>query len=74
MIKLIDWEYATINDRYFDLASICVEFELNRREENTFVEAYFRKRTKVDREKLDAYKLIYKALCLQWFDNVERES
>ena len=74
MIKLIDWEYATINDRYFDLASICVEFELNRREENTFVEAYFRKRTKVDREKLDAYKVIFKALCLQWFDNVERES
>lgn len=74
MIKLIDWEYATINDRYFDLVSICVEFELNRREEDTFLEAYFGKRTKVDKEKLDAYKVIYQALCAQWFDNVERES
>ncbi|MBT8349543.1 MAG: phosphotransferase family protein [Sulfurovum sp.] len=73
-IKLIDWEFATTNDRYFDLASICVEFELNKREENTFLEAYFGKRTKVYKEKLDAYKVIYKALCAQWFDNVERES
>lgn len=74
MIKLIDWEYATINDRYFDLASLCVEFNFNKRDENTFLEAYFVKRTKMDKEKLDAYKVIYKALCIQWFDHLERES
>jgi thiamine kinase-like enzyme len=73
MIKLIDWEYATINDRYFDLASLCVEFEFNKREEKTFLQAYLGKRTKVDREKLDAYKVIYEALCTQWFDKLERE-
>ena len=27
-ITLINWEYARINDRYFDLASIVLEFKL----------------------------------------------
>lgn len=26
-VKFIDWEYAGVNDRYFDLASVCIEFE-----------------------------------------------
>jgi thiamine kinase-like enzyme len=73
MIKLIDWEYATINDRYFDLASLCVEFDFNKREEKSFLQAYFGRSSKVDQEKLDAYKVIYKALCTQWFDRLESE-
>lgn len=74
MIKLIDWEYATINDRYFDLASLCVEFEFNKREETFFLQAYFGIRSKADKEKLEGYKVIYQTLCTQWFDNNERES
>ena len=74
MIKLIDWEYASINDRYFDLASLCVEFEFNKREEKYFLQAYFVRSSKVDKEKLDAYKVIYKTLCTQWFEKNERES
>jgi len=74
MIKLIDWEYATINDRYFDLASLCVEFEFNKREEKSFLQAYFNEKVKVDKEKLDAYKVIYKTLCTQWFEKNEKDS
>jgi len=74
MIKLIDWEYATINDRYFDLASLCVEFAFNKREENYFFQAYFGRSSKVDREKLDAYKVIYQTLCHQWFEKNEKEN
>jgi thiamine kinase-like enzyme len=73
-IKLIDWEYATINDRYFDLASLCVEFDFNRREENYLFQAYFGRSSKVDKMKLDAYKVIYEVLCTQWFEENEREN
>ena len=73
-IKLIEWEYATINDRYFDLASVCVEFEFSPREEKTFLQAYFDRRTTVDKEKLDAYKVIYKVLCTQWFEQLARNN
>jgi len=67
-MKFIDWEFATVNDRYFDLACICVEFKLSKKEEAYFLERYFGKREKVKQDKLNAYKSIYKTLCLQWFD------
>jgi len=66
-IKCIDWEFATVNDRYFDLASVCVEYDLNKKEEATFLARYFGRKIQVNKDKLNAYKHIYKALCLQWF-------
>ena len=67
--KLIDWEYAGVNDCYFDLASVCVEFYLGTEEEKFFLNAYFNK--SYNQEKLDAYKIIYKHLCKEWFIALE---
>ena len=66
-IKLIDWEYAGVNDRYFDLACVCVEFKLNDKMQDVFLNSYFEEKEFV-LEKLEAYKTIYIALCSQWFE------
>jgi len=65
-VKFIDWEYAGVNDRYFDLACVCMEFRLNDEMQEVFLNAYFNSNYSL--EKLDAYKVIYKALCEEWFD------
>jgi len=67
-VKFIDWEYTGVNDRYFDLACVCVEFGLNEVMENIFLEAYFESED-FSVEKLEAYKIIYQALCEEWFQN-----
>lgn len=67
-VKFIDWEYAGVNDRYFDLASVCVEFDLNKEDEEYFLRSYFTMKNEINYEKLKAYKVIYKALCSQWFE------
>ena len=66
--KLIDFEYASINDRYFDLASVCVEFALSAEDEEAFLNYYFG--TIWEREKLAYYKVIYRALCVEWFEQI----
>ena len=64
-IKFIDWEYAGVNDKYFDLACVCEEFRLNGSLQKVFLELYFENQYVV--EKLEAYKVLYKALCKEWF-------
>lgn len=71
-IKLIDWEYAGINDRYFDLASIIIEFKLNRKDEQLFLRGYFKRNSKPNIEKLLPYKIIYKELWRLWFDKLNK--
>jgi len=71
-IQLIDWEDAAINDRYFDLASVCVEFNLDEEHEAYFLRSYFIEENEIHYEKLNAYKVIYKAICAQWFENLEQ--
>ena len=66
-LKFIDWEFAGMNDRYFDLAAISVEFDLGKIDEAYFLASYFRM-DGWEKKKLDAYKIIYKALCKQWFE------
>lgn len=73
-VKLIDWEFASVNDKYFDLASFCVEFNLDEKEETYFLEAYFIDKKEIQREKLNAYKTIYITLCKQWFDQSDINS
>jgi thiamine kinase-like enzyme len=65
-IKLIDWEFAGVNDRYFDLASVCVEFKLNTNNKWYFLHQYSKK---IDSKKLNLYMLIYKELWKEWFNN-----
>ena len=65
---LIDWEYAGIQDRYFDLASVVVEFGFDTTKREAFMTAYFQ-RKRWDVEKLDAYITLYQAVCQHWWDN-----
>ncbi len=67
-IKLIDFEYAGINDKYFDLASVCVEFQLNDVMQKIFIDAYFQGKDFL-LDKLEAYKVIYSVMCEEWFHN-----
>ena len=67
-VKFIDWEYAGVNDRYFDLASVCVEFDLPIKDESHFLSFYFDGASEINRDKHNAYKMIYRALCLEWFE------
>lgn len=66
-IQIIDWEYAGVNDRFFDLASICIEFKLNRKDEKLFLDNYFKKSNITQYSKLKYFKIIYKNLCNLWF-------
>jgi len=66
---LIDWEYAGVNDKYFDLASICMEFKLTKLEETFFLRAYG---GKIDFEKLEGYKEIFDILSKEWFEQLEK--
>ena len=68
-VKFIDWEYAGVNDRYFDLACVCVEFGLEGEMVEVFLEAYF-EGEEFSLEKLEDYKIIYQALCEEWFQNM----
>jgi thiamine kinase-like enzyme len=40
-IRLVDWEYAGMGDRYFDLGNFAVNNELGHDEEIAFLDAYF---------------------------------
>jgi len=64
-VKLIDFEYAGVNDRYFDLASVCVEFGLDKQMQKVFLDAYFEGDYALD--KLEAYTILYTQLCKEWF-------
>lgn len=66
-IKIIDWEYAGTNDIFFDLATICIEFNLNSKEERLLLEYYFPKIISFYTIKLMHYKIIYKNFCELWF-------
>jgi len=40
-IRILDWEYAGMGDRYFDLANLSVNHEFGPREDAVLLEAYF---------------------------------
>ncbi len=67
-LKIIDWEYAGVNDRFFDLASLCVEFKLNKNEEKIVLDSYFKTKKDYHKIKLKHYKIIYDNFCKLWFE------
>ena len=67
-IKIIDWEYVGVNDRFFDLASICIEFKLNKNEEKIVLNSYFKTKKNYHKIKLKHYKIIYDSFCKLWFE------
>ena len=66
-IKIIDWEYVGINDIFFDLASLCVEFNLNKKQQKQLLIYYFSIYNYNKNEKLQKYITLYKNLCELWF-------
>ena len=66
--KIIDWEYAGTNDRFFDLASICIEFQLNKSEEKIVLSSYFKNKKNYHKTKLKHLKIIYDSFCKLWFE------
>ncbi len=40
-IRIVDWEYAGMGDRFFDLANFSINHELSDEENRTLLEAYF---------------------------------
>ena len=67
-IKIIDWEYVGVNDRFFDLASLCIEFKLNKNQEKIVLDTYFKIKKDYHDTKLKYYKIIYDNLCKLWFE------
>lgn len=67
-LKIIDWEYAGVNDRFFDLACVCVEFKLNKNEEKILLDNYFKTKKNYHKIKLKHYKIIYESFCKLWFE------
>lgn len=67
-LRIIDWEYAGVNDRFFDLASLCVEFKLNKNEEKIVLDSYFKTKKGFHKIKLKHYKIIYDNFCKLWFE------
>lgn len=64
---LIDWEYAGINDRYFDLAAVINEFGLKDTEKQRLLHLYCKESDGCNQEKLDAYIRLYRDVCAQWW-------
>ena len=51
-IRIVDWEYAGMGDRFFDLANFSVNHELSEPESDLLLEAYFGELRPPDRENL----------------------
>jgi len=64
---LIDFEFAGMGDRYFDLAAVCVEFDLSREFESYWMEVYWGS-VGYAPDKLHAYQTLYRAVQRQWLE------
>jgi len=62
---VLDFEYAGMNDCYFDLAAISVEFNFTKEQDTYMLHHYFE--GSFFWEKFEAYKMIYMQLCKEWF-------
>ena len=51
-IRIVDWEYAGMGDRFFDLANFSVNHELSEHESDVLLQAYFGETTAEAREHL----------------------
>lgn len=71
-VKFIDWEFSCVNDRFFDLANISIEFNLNKKQENILLNEYLKKVKKSHIKKLASYKILYKNLWILWFKALKK--
>ncbi|MFK2823347.1 phosphotransferase [Arcobacter sp. YIC-80] len=68
----IDWEFACVNDRFFDLAALSMEYKLNKKQEQILLKYYFNKIKKKHLKKLKAYKIICTNLWILWFEVLKK--
>ena len=57
-IRIVDWEYAGMGDRFFDLANFAVNHELTDDQTEVLLEAYLGEVTEGDREHLRAMRFM----------------
>ncbi len=57
-IRIVDWEYAGMGDRFFDLANFSVNHELESEDEEILLEAYFGEVRDQDREQLRSMRFM----------------
>ena len=65
-MRLIDWEYAGMNDPLFDLATLLVGHLHGARSEAALVDAYVAQGGEVDPVRLDAMKFMYELREASW--------
>ncbi len=65
-MRLIDWEYAGMNDPLFDLATLIVGHLHGARSEAALVDAYVAQGGEVDPVRLDAMKFMYELREASW--------
>lgn len=70
-VKFIDWEYTGVNDCFFDLATICVEFKLSNKMKKLLLKNYFLKEKKEYKICLNSYTRIYENICKLWFKTLK---
>lgn len=70
-IKFIDWEYVGVNNCFFDLATICVEFKLSKKMQTYLLKKYLKKVRKEDKISLNVYIKVYNSLCKLWFKTLK---
>lgn len=66
-LKLLDWEYASDNDPFFDLASPIAYHHLGRKERETLLDSYTGGSDPEASERLDLQVRLYDALQWLWF-------
>ncbi|TAA67262.1 choline kinase [Streptococcus sp. LQJ-218] len=65
-LYLIDWEYSSMNDPMWDLASLFLESEFTPQEEESFLSYYESDKTPVSREKIAIYKILQDTIWSLW--------
>ena len=59
---------SNFNSDFCDLASLCIEFKLNKNEEKIVLNSYFKTKKAYHKIKLQHYKIIYDSFCKLWFE------
>ncbi len=66
-LYLIDWEYAGMNDPFWDIADVSIEAEFNSEEDDLILKEYLQKEpTEDDRKHFLAYKIFVDYLWTLW--------
>lgn len=64
---IVDWEFSVLGDRYFDLATVSIEFSLSPQDIELLLQRYTKACAEnIDRSKLQLMMLYYVGLCWLW--------